>query len=62
MEVPALQRLLLIEFHQEIEKLGQKFIPLYGECPLYGVSVLERFYCISYQINIHIMKPDKNRG
>ena len=45
MELSALQRLFLVEFDQKTAKLGQNLCPLYRECPLYGVSVLERFHC-----------------
>ena len=41
----ALYRLLLVEFNQKTEKLGQNLCLLYRECPFYGVSVLERFCC-----------------
>ena len=47
MELSALQRLLLIEFDQNTTISGQNLCPLYRECPRYGVSVLERFHCIS---------------
>ena len=46
MEVSALQRLLLTEFDQKTSNLGRNLCPLYRECLLYGVSVLERFLCI----------------
>ena len=46
MELSALWRLLLLEFDQKTAKLGQNLCPLYRECPLYGVSILERFHCI----------------
>ena len=47
MELSGLQRLFLTEFNQISTKLGQNLCPLYRECPLYGVSVSERFHCIS---------------
>ena len=50
MKVSALQRLLLTEFDQKTSNLGRNLCPLYRECPLYGVSVLERFHCIVMSI------------
>ena len=48
MEVSALKRLLLTEFDKKTSNLGRNLCPLYRECPLYGVSVLERFLCKTY--------------
>ena len=45
MEVSTLERLLLTEFDQKTSNLGRNLCPLYRECPLYGVSILERFLC-----------------
>ena len=58
MEVSALQRLHLVEFDQKTKKLGQNLCPVYRESPLYGVSVLERFHCITMEQNA----PDNDQN
>ena len=43
--------MILTEFGQKTTKLGQDLSPLYRECPLYGVPVLERFHCIPFVVS-----------
>ena len=43
--------LVLTEFDLKNTKMGQNLCPLYKECPLYGVSVLDRFHCIKISVS-----------
>ena len=41
-------RLLLRDFDQKTVKSGQSLRPLYRDCPIFGVSVLETFHCSDF--------------